>query len=232
MKAFLLAAGLGTRLRPITNDIPKCMVPICGYPLLYWWVQLFKKYGINDVLINTHYLPDTVRKFLLLNNSENNGVILHEFYEEKLLGSGGTVRANFNFVKNDNKFLICYADNLTNINLSNLISFHDRHKGILTMGLFYTNTPKQCGIATIDKECLITDFVEKPITPGSNLANAGIYVCSSDIFSYLPNKDFIDFGKDILPLLIGKMYGMKVNGYLKDIGTIENYNLAQKEWRA
>jgi len=158
MKAFLLSAGYGTRLKPLTNNIPKCLVPICGKPLLAWWMDLFEKHGINEVLINTHYLADEVREFIEYYNAQKTGVTLIESYEKDLLGSGGTVAINKSFIKNEEKFLICYADNLTNIDLSELIKFHTKKQGILTMGLFYTNNPKECGIAAIDSHDLIVGY--------------------------------------------------------------------------
>ena len=210
MKAFLLSAGYGTRLKPLTNNIPKCLVPICGKPLLAWWMDLFEKHGINEVLINTHYLADEVREFIEYYNAQKTGVTLIEAYEKDLLGSGGTVAINRSFIKNEEKFLICYADNLTNIDLSELINFHTKKQGMLTMGLFYTNNPKECGIAAIDSHDLIYEFIEKPERPRSHLANAGIYVTNLDIFKYLPQKKFIDFGKDVLPNLVNKMYGYQI----------------------
>lgn len=231
MKAFLLSAGYGTRLKPLTNNIPKCLVPICGKPLLAWWMDLFEKHGINEVLINTHYLADEVREFIEYYNAQKTGVTLIESYEKDLLGSGGTVAINKSFIKNEEKFLICYADNLTNIDLSELIKFHTKKQGILTMGLFYTNNPKECGIAAIDSHDLIYEFIEKTERPKSHLANAGIYVTNLDIFKYLPQKKFIDFGKDVLPSLVNKMYGYQMKDYLLDIGNLENYNKAQKEWK-
>ena len=231
MKAFLLSAGYGTRLKPLTNNIPKCLVPICGKPLLAWWMDLFEKHGINEVLINTHYLADEVRKFIEYYNAQKTGVTLIESYEKDLLGSGGTVAINKSFIKNEEKFLICYADNLTNIDLSELIKFHTKKQGMLTMGLFYTNNPKECGIAAIDSYDLIYEFIEKPKRPRSHLANAGIYVTNLDIFKYLPQKKFIDFGKDVLPSLVNKMYGYQIKDYLLDIGNLANYNKAQKEWK-
>ena len=94
MKAFLLAAGYGTRLRPLTNTTPKCLVPICGKPILTWWIQLFEKYNIQEVLINTHYLPNPVREFINEHNKSISKVKIKEFYEPLLLGSGGTILAN------------------------------------------------------------------------------------------------------------------------------------------
>lgn len=234
MKAFLLAAGYGTRLKPLTNTIPKCMVPIQGKPLLYWWMNLFAKHHISDVLINTHYLPESVRKYIQEYNSKSKFTKLHEFYEKELLGSGGTVLANQNFVTVEDSFLICYADNITNADLTSMVEFHKKKKGLLTMGLFYTNNPQGCGIAAVNSDSLIYEFVEKPQQPKSNLANAGIYVADKQIFSCFPkmHNKILDFGKDVLPLLVNKMYGYEIKEYLLDVGTWQNYDKAQREWKA
>ena len=126
MKAFLLAAGLGTRLRPLTYTIPKCLVPIQGRPLLAWWMDLFEKYHVSEVLINTNYLPDSVREFINVYNHMQKNVKLVESYEKELLGSGGTVLDNRSFVENEEEFFICYADNLTNVDLASMMSFHKK----------------------------------------------------------------------------------------------------------
>ena len=230
MKAFLLAAGLGTRLRPITNTIPKCMVPICGRPLLFWWFQLFEKYGINEVLVNTHYLSQIVREYIQFYMENNKKLRIIEFYETNLLGSAGTVRANFNFIEDEEDFFVCYADNLTDINLCEMLFYHKKNNSRLTVALFHTNKPEQCGIATLNENNLIIDFEEKPIMPKSNLANAGVYIVQNKIVPRLPEREILDFGKDILPTFIGKMYGWKTDNYLLDIGTLDNYKKAQKEW--
>lgn len=232
MKAFLLAAGLGTRLRPITNTIPKCMVPIAGKPLLAWWMKLFLHHGIDDVLLNTHYLPEPVRAYIHQHNASGEDPYIHEFYEAELLGSGGTVRENYKFVQNDKQFLICYADNLTNADLTKLVSEQQRHGDVLTMALFRSNKPEQCGIATLDMQQKIVSFIEKPDHPQSNLANAGIYVATPKVFDYIPTRDVVDFGKDVLPKLVGHMYGCEINDYLLDVGTLDNYKKAQKEWKS
>jgi len=232
MKAFLLAAGYGTRLKPLTDTIPKCMAPISGKPLLSWWMELFEKHAISEVLVNTHYLPEPVRKYMVQYNACHTATHIVEFFEPELLGSGGTVLANKEFVKNAADFLICYADNLTNVNLSDIIRFHRQKSALLTMGLFHTNNPCGCGIVAMDHNGVICEFQEKPKHPKSNLANAGIYVCSKEIFTYFPHQHVIDFGTDVLPLLAGKMYGYEITGYLRDIGTPENYALVQKEWKS
>jgi mannose-1-phosphate guanylyltransferase len=230
MKAFLLAAGYGTRLKPLTDNTAKCLIPVKGVPVLAWWFQLLSDHGINEVLINSHYLADQVTDFVnSYNAAKNYGAKL--VYEEVLLGSGGTVRKNKGFIGEDKDFFICYADNLTDINLGDMYEFHKAHNGILTMALFRTNLSEQCGIAELDDDGRIIDFEEKPAKPKSNLANAGVYVANRRLFDYLADVDFSDFGKDVLPKLTGQMYGYEIKEYLIDIGTVENYQKAEKEWK-
>ena len=228
MKAFLLAAGFGTRLRPLTDTVPKCLVPICGKPLLSHWLELLQSHGVTDVYINTHYLAEKVREFIENHNRKNSGITLHEMYENVLLGSGGTVREGKEFVFGED-FLICYADNLTDIDLTKLVERHKAEKPVLTMALFHSPNPEQCGIATLCND-IITEFTEKPKNPASDLANAGIYVASPEIFDYLPQKEVLDFGHDVLPKLCGKMIGVESDCFTMDIGTPENYKKAQEMW--
>ena len=232
MKAFLLAAGYGTRLRPLTDTVPKCLIPIQGKPLLAWWFALLREHGYRDVLVNTHYLSAAVREYLNAYNAEHTGLAAHEFYEDVLLGSGGTVKANRQFIHTDEPFAICYADNLTNINLSAMLAYHKQHKGVLTMALFRCENPKACGIAKTDTQNRIVAFTEKPSNPQSNLANAGVYIANREVFDYFPDDGFCDFGMDVLPKLAGKMYGWETHDYLIDIGTPANYQKAQEEWKA
>jgi len=227
VKAFLLAAARGTRLSPLTNRLPKCLVPIKGKPLLHYWLRLCERYGIREVLINLHHLPHLVEEFL---NNSSYRLEIKTFYEEELLGSAGTIAANRDFVAGGEAFFIFYADNLTNVNLQKMRQFHKGHGGILTMGLFKADKPKECGIAELDGKGLVVDFAEKPDHPKSDLANAGVYVANPQIFDYIPNKKVVDLGFDVLPELVGKMYGYLIKEYLLDIGTWENYKKAQKEW--
>ena len=99
------------------------------------------------------------------------------------------------------------------------------------MGLFHSDYPQACGIASLDEDGVVVSFIEKPQKTESDLANAGIYVASSEILSYIPEGDVVDLGHDVLPKLIGKMYGYEIEGYLRDIGTPENYKRAQEEWK-
>lgn len=230
MKAFLLAAGLGTRLRPLTDTVPKCLVPIRGQPLLGWWFQLLLKNNVTEVLVNTHYLDTQVRSYIDQYNKQKTGLTAIEYYEKELLGSGGTVRENRNFVKNEESFFICYADNLTNIKLSELHKAYLRNNGIVTIALFHAEHPEQCGIVELGENEKVLKFEEKPEKPKSDLANAGVYIANNLLFDYISDDEFVDFGKDVLPKLSGNMYGWKIKDYIIDVGTYENYIKAIKEW--
>ncbi|QQS34657.1 MAG: nucleotidyltransferase family protein [Ignavibacteriales bacterium] len=227
MKAFLLAAGLGTRLKPITDEIPKCLVNICGTPLLGWWIKLFEHHNIDDVLINLHHLPEKVVEYI---KTQKTKVNFHFFYEEKLLGSAGTLRENKNFVAGEECFFICYADNLTNYNLKNFLSFHKEIPAHFSMALFNSDNPTSKGIAVLDEQNRIIEFEEKPARPKSNIANAGMYISSPVILEKIPVKEIADIGFDLLPLLKSEMYGWQTEDYLIDIGTPSDMIKAEKEW--
>ena len=228
MKAFLLTAGLGTRLHPITHTLPKCLVPIAGKPLINWWFELMQKAGVTEVLINLHHLPDMVMAHV---NALDTSIKVEFAYEPILLGSAGTLIANKAFVANETSFFIFYGDNLTNTSLSNLYDFHVAQPHGFTMALFETNNPGGCGIVSLNEQFTITHFEEKPAHPTSNLANAGLYVASPAVIDIIDStKTPADIGFDLLPLLVNKMSGYKINDYLIDIGTHKNLEKAREEF--
>lgn len=237
MKAFLLAAGKGTRLKPYTDKHPKCLIPIHGIPLLQIWLDLLAHHGITEVLINTHHHADQVEQFISHQRSRN-AMVLRTVYEPHLRGSAGTLLDNHDFVSAGEDFIIAYADNLTNLNLAKMIDFHKNIRsmgGVLTMGLITAPNPRACGIVDLDRHQKVVTFEEKPEHPESDLANAGVYVASSDIFdepALMKNdpEKAMDIGFDLLPGLVGKMFGYHFTGFLKDIGTPEAYQLALEQW--
>ncbi|MFC1798221.1 nucleotidyltransferase family protein [Thermodesulfobacteriota bacterium] len=238
MKAILLAAGKGTRLKPYTDTVPKCLIPIHGAPLLKIWIDLFDRFGICEVLINTHHHAEKVERFVGTIQDQTR-VKLTTVFEKQLLGSGGTLFENRVFVKDCKDFIIAYADNLTNIDLDGMIAYHRQCTamgGILTMGLFRTTDPENCGIADLDNHNRVVQFVEKPRYPSSNLANAGIFVASQKLFEYTStfekenNGSPFDLGLHILPKLVDSMYGYLIKEYLRDIGTVESYHQALEDW--
>jgi len=226
-RAFLLAAGRGTRLRPITDHTPKCLVPVCGKPLLQIWLELFERFGIEEVLVNTHHLAATVDEFA---RNWNRAPRLRLSHETTLLGSAGTLRENWKFVGQDESFLVCYADNLTDVDLGRLMAFHRRHSSLVTMTLFQTDRPRECGIAQVRDDGLILSFEEKPASPKSALANAGIYIMRAGVRRHLPEKAPADIAIDMLPNCLGEMRGWTWKGFLADIGSPDAYARAQELW--
>jgi len=231
LKAFLLAAGEGRRLRPLTETLPKCLVPIRGTPLLALWLQLLERDGVTDVLINLHHAHARVREFL---DGYRTPIAITTTHEPVLLGSAGTVQANREFVRGESRFLILYADNLTTVDLRRLIRCHDARDLPLTIGVVPTDTPKEKGTVVVDGDARVLEFVEKPLQPRSNLANAGIYVAGQELFdclsSAVPRSDVLDFGYDVLPRMIPRISAYRIEEFLMDIGTPESYALAQERW--
>ena len=206
------------------------MLPVDGKPLLHFWLELLENHDINDVLINLHHLADSVKWCVADFASSHLDFRPTLFYEEELLGSAGTIRANDRWIRDEKEFVIAYADNLTNANLTKLIQCHRDKDTVLTMGLFQSDSPEECGIATLDNNGLIVEFEEKPKRPRGDLANAGIYVASPKLLDCVPGG-FSDLGHDVLPKLVGKMYGDEIDGYLRDMGTLESYKKAEQEWK-
>ncbi|MEW6601750.1 MAG: nucleotidyltransferase family protein [Nitrospirota bacterium] len=226
MKAFLLAAGKGTRLQPMTFHTPKCLVPISDRPLLEYWFDLFKIYGIDEILINTSHLADKVRDYV---ENHSRGLKITLTYEEKLLGSGGTIKKNRDFVDGEDPFFIFYADNLTNIQLNKMIKFHYRHSKDFTLAVFTVPNPRECGIVEMDAHSTIVSFSEKPENPVSNLAFAGIILCNSKLMKYFPDSDTFDLGHDVLPRVVGLASGYLIEDYLLDVGTPEKLHQAEND---
>ncbi len=229
MKGFLLAAGLGTRLRPLTDNTPKCMLPVGGTTLLDLWLDAFHKAGVDDVLVNTHYLPDMVRLHIQQRTGPPD---VRTFFEPELLGSAGTLVANRRWVANEDSFIVCYADNLTDFDLSTLIEFHRESGTVASLTAFHTQQPSACGILELDGSQRLVGFEEKPESPTSDLANAGMYAFDPSVLEDIGARVPSDIGYHLLPRLVGRARVLRVEGYFHDIGTPSSYRLAQLHWPA
>ncbi len=229
MKAFLLAAGKGTRLQPLTFKTPKCLIPICGKPLIEYWFDLFEIHGINEILLNTSHLAGEVQSYV---NSHSRNIEINVTYEKVLLGSGGTIKENWDFIEGEDKFFIFYADNLTNVNLGNMLDFHNENDKDFTLGLFRVPNPEECGIVSMDDDMTITSFIEKPEKPDSDLAFAGIMLSNSRLADFFPrDQGMFDLGHDVLPRIAGNASGYTVKNYLLDMGTLEKLNQAETDMK-
>ena len=226
MKAIILSAGEGRRLRSLTEKMPKCLIPVNGKPLLEYWLDHCQKASMDDVIINGFYLADQVRDYL--RSVENRYAFKIRFVaEDKLYGTGGTVKNQYELVKEEPFFFFCHGDNFTDINLNDFIRFHQEKQSTLTVAVYETTVPKQCGIMEeIDESGRVLKFTEKPQNPKTNLASAALFLMSQQIIKEFPKQETIDFSKEILPKYQGEMFAYRLPGFNVDIGTMENYKLA------
>lgn len=227
MKAFLLAAGEGTRLRPLTFHTPKCLIPIGGIPLIEIWYRQLERIGVREVLINTHHLAEKVKTFI---QGLTTSIRTHITFEPELLGSAGTIAKNREFVAKEPYFWIIYLDSLTTMDFMELFQFHQKKNAILTLGLFHTDVPHDSGIVTLDEQGRIMDFVEKPKDPPTDLSNTGIMIASPQLLNEIPDKIPCDLSYDVLPRLVGRMYGKVIEAFFIDIGTVERYQKVIQKW--
>jgi mannose-1-phosphate guanylyltransferase len=228
MRAILLAAGLGTRLKPLTLDTPKCLVMINGQPLLDIWLRKLVFAGVEPFLVNTYHLSDKVRNYF--NESEYRDKI-YESNEPSLLGTAGTLIKNKEFFCSEDGLLI-HADNYCG---DDLVSFIQAHKDrppecLMTMMAFRTDSPSSCGIVKVNERGVVVGFHEKVKCPPGNLANGAIYILSKELIKYISiNMSMAkDFSNEILPSLLGKIFVYETKEVFIDIGTPETYKLANE----
>jgi mannose-1-phosphate guanylyltransferase len=227
-RALILAAGLGTRLRPLTNHTPKCLVPIGERPLMDYWVDALRAADVREALINTHHLAEQVQDYVERVN-EQGLLTCRTFHEPVLLGSAGTIAHNPQFVSDGKSCLVIYADNLSNVDLRAALEFHAAHSDPFTMVLFKTENPRACGIAQLDGADRIVEFVEKPQQPKGDLANAGIYVITAQAYAEIAALGAFDLGFDVLPRFVGRMRGFLHTGYHLDIGNMQALERARND---
>jgi mannose-1-phosphate guanylyltransferase len=227
VKAFLLAAGVGSRLRPITGVTPKCMLDIGGRPLLDIWLDAFDHAGVDEVLVNLHHLPDVVHRHIA---THRGAPVVRTAYEPELLGSAGTLVANRHWVDDEELFLACNADNLTDFDLRSLIDAHLEYGAMATLTVFHSPNPSAGGVVEIDANGWVIGFEEKPSQPVSELTNAGMYAFHPSVLDHIDARPPKDIGYDLLPRLVGRAQAVLVEGYFRDIGTADAYRLACEEW--
>jgi mannose-1-phosphate guanylyltransferase len=225
VKAFVLAAGLGTRMGAVTRTTPKCLLPVAGRPLLGRWLDLLARAGVREALVNTHHLAEAVRAFVAAGPHPLEVTLVHE---PALLGSGGTLRENRAFVKGEERFLVVYADNASTVDLRALLRAH-RPGDAATLGLYRVPDPQSKGIVELDPGGLVTGFTEKPERPMSDLAWAGLLVGTPALLAAIPDRTPCDLGHDVLPRLVGRARGILIEGYHRDVGTPESYERACAE---
>jgi len=216
MRAMVLAAGLGTRLRPITYEIPKPMVPVLDRPVMEHILDLLAVHGFEQVIANLHYFPDTIR--------EHFGERIAYSYEEQLLGTAGGVRNCREFF-GEEPFLVISGDALTDIDLSALAARHREAGGIATLSVKKVPDTREYGVVLHDRDGRVTGFQEKPEPEEalSDLGNCGIYVFSPEIFDYFPAEPFADWAHDVFPALLENdvpFYIHEIGDYWNDVGSL------------
>jgi mannose-1-phosphate guanylyltransferase/mannose-1-phosphate guanylyltransferase/phosphomannomutase len=217
MKAMVLAAGLGTRLRPLTYEIPKPMVPVIDRPVMAHIVDLCRRQGFDQLIANLHYFPEAIKGYF--------GDSIEYRYEKELLGTAGGVRNVRDFF-GDDPVLIISGDALTDIDLGKLLERHKSHGGIGTLTVKRVEDTREYGVVLHDKDGRISGFQEKPNPDEalSDLGNCGIYCFGPEIFDYFPDTEFVDWANDVFPVLLENdvpFYIHEIGEYWNDVGSLD-----------
>jgi len=228
MRAILLAAGLGTRLRPITDTVPKCLVPVKGEPLLEIWLNRLSAAGVGPFLINTHYLANQVNVFTASSRYAEQITLVHE---PVLRGTAATLIDNLSFFDGEDGMLV-HADNYCLADFKDFVRAHSERPSycLMTMMTFRTDSPSECGIVELDEKGVVQAFYEKIAHPPGNIANGAIYILSKEMINII--KDEIPFATDFSTEVLGRftkrIYTFDAKAPLVDIGTPERYALANR----
>ena len=229
MRAVLMAGGSGTRLRPLTCDLPKPMVPILNRPIAEHIINLLKRHHITEVIATLHYLPDVIRDYF--QDGTDFGVqVTYAVEEDQPLGTAGCVKNVAELL--DETFLVISGDSVTDFDLTAAIEFHKRKKSKATLILTRVPNPIEFGVVITDEDYRIRRFLEKPSTSEifSDTVNTGTYILEPSVLEYLPENQESDFSKDLFPLLLKKdepMYGYIAEDYWCDVGHLDAYRESQ-----
>lgn len=225
---MIMAAGVGSRLDPLTKNVPKPLIPIANKPLMDFIMEKLEECGIKEVIANTYCLAEQIQKRYTENNPTN--IKFSYIQEETLSGTAGGVKKCEFFFKDEENFLVMSGDGLTDINFDELFESHESSGAVATMALTYVPHSKTCnfGVVVVDGDGFVSEFQEKPPVEKakSNLINTGIYVFRSDIFKLIPQGCFYDFAKNVFPSMLEKNIPINtyvIDGYWSDIGTISQY---------
>jgi len=236
MKATILAGGFGTRLRPITDTLPKPMIPVNGKPLLQLQLELLRRHGINDVLVSLHHLPDKIQDYF--GDGKRFNINITYSVEERPLGTAGSLTNIPDFF--NETFLVMYGDNLTDLDITSLLNFHKRKRAFATIALHSREKSKQSSsFVLMDDNNKVLEFVERPsdedlkkIKGDLKFINSGIYILEPEILDFIPKKQKFDFAYDLFPLLLRNklpVFGFHITNFFREIGTFEKYQSALKE---
>lgn len=230
MKAFVMAAGAGTRLRPLTLEIPKPMVPVVNKPVIEHTLENLKRHGIYQVVLNLHHYPGMIKEYF--GKGEKNDLHIRYSLERKLMGTAGGVKRMEAFL--DSTFVVMSGDGLTDIDLTKAVMFHKRKKALGTMVLKAVDTKFEYGVTVTNPGGRIKKFIEKPKWSDvfANTVNTGIYIFEPEIFNYMPKNEFYDFGLQLWPKLLKqnkRIFGYVMDEYWTDVGNLTEYRRGVKD---
>ncbi|MDM5189979.1 sugar phosphate nucleotidyltransferase [Bacillus sp. DX4.1] len=227
MKGVILAGGKGRRLRPLTCNLPKPMLPLIEKPVMEYSIELLKCHGIKEIAITVQYMSTAIQHYF--GDGSKWGVKLHYFEDSPPLGTAGSIKQAEEFL--DEPFVVISGDALTDFDLLEGIEFHQSSNRMVTMFVKEVPNPLSFGLVVMNEQHEIVRYIEKPSWNEviSNVVNTGIYIMNPEIFSYIPPEQFFDFSHHVFPLLENKkaMFGYVAQGYWLDIGTFEQYRQAQ-----
>lgn len=241
MKAVILCAGKGERLKPLTNKIPKPMIPINNKPILEYLIMLCRKHGINEIFISTSYMSEIIRNYFGDGSKWGVKIVYAVEKETELPGTSGALKKFKQFL--DETFFVIYGDNLTNLNLTKMLDFHRSKKGLGTIFVYkepLADEKSTPAIVAVDSNSKIFDLIEKPvasdkerlekITPDQKYMNSGIYILEPRVFNFIPKKPS-DFMVDIFPeaMKSEKLFGFRNNPYIREVGIFLRLNKAKEE---
>ena len=230
VRALLLAGGYGTRLRPLTDTLPKCLVPILGRPLLDYWLTLLFESGVERILVNTHYLPDQVRSFCTSSRWSDRIDLVHE---ETILGTAGTVRENRSYFNSKGLVLLAHADNLSAFDPDTFYSAHQHRPAGCdgTVMTFTTDSPQSCGILEVNSAGIIAAVHEKVENPPGNLANGAVFLVETSVLDWVASHpEATDFCRDVVPHPDLTWFTFHNDTYHRDIGTLDALRQAEQEY--
>ena len=229
VRALLLAAGLGTRLSPLTDKWPKCLMPIDKRPLLEYWLETLYSTNVREVLVNLHHHSEIVQEFLNRHRFKN---WVSSVSEENLLGTAGTLQKNWQYFK-DSTTLLIHSDNWCQCDFGSFLKYHILERPahtVMTMMVFNSEYPKASGIVELDDNNIVAHFTEKPSHPKSNLANGAVYILEPEVIESLGRgQTVVDFSTEVIPKYMGRIATWKNNNIHRDIGVIEELKAAQSD---
>src|SRR5207249_2366443 len=227
MKAVVMAGGEGTRLRPLTSNQPKPMVPVVGKPCMEHIIELLRDHGFDEIIVTVAFLPQAIRSYF--GNGDTLGVRIEYSVEESPLGTAGSVKRAAGRL--DDTFLVISGDALCDVDLTGLVDAHREQGASVTIGLKSVENPLEFGIVVTDEDGRVERFLEKPSWGQvfSDTINTGIYVLEPEVLRHIPPDRPFDFSKELFPLLLemGRpLYGKVCDGYWQDIGNLDQYRQA------